>query len=513
MDIQDRELAAPFMALFKGLERAYGIYTTNTIEEAGKKFDGKGRTLSKPVTIDIWKNHLEGAARIGIVPISDDFKCYFGAIDFDQYDLDVEKKARDIAALGFPLCVCRSKSGGIHAYLFLSEPVSAELVQQRLTEWSSVIGSAAGKRENEIFPKQTMLFKDKGDTGNWINMPYFGGSNTTTYGLDQNGLPLGAKEFLDYAEGRKVNADFLAAQTGIKKVPQAFEGGPPCLNTIAAHGIVEGARNITMFAVAVYLYKVDKLNWRVPMMEYNKKYFSPPLDWDEVEGICDSIERKNSYAYQCSQAPLVTHCDRGKCHNRKYGVQAVHGNITIKNLSKFTSDPVKWFADTSNGLRIELTTEELQDQKAYQRRLMDVASTMPAPLKGPQWREAMDELIRDAQITEAPVEATSNGRLWSFIEDFCLSSTQAKIRDQIASHKVWLENGFYYFTMRAITRKLDRDRIREFKPHNIAHLIMSRGGRSETINIKGMLVDVFLVKEFAKRKVIDTPDVRPKDVI
>ena len=56
-------------------------------------------------------------------------------------------------------------------YFFFKDALKAEFVQSKLTELAASLGHAEG----EIFPKQTTILVDRGDTGNGLNMPYFKG--------------------------------------------------------------------------------------------------------------------------------------------------------------------------------------------------------------------------------------------------------------------------------------------------------------------------------------------------
>lgn len=69
--------------------------------------------------------HLEGKKGVGSIPIDENNQCLFGALDIDEYDLDLVKLFKKIKQLKLPLTVCRSKSGGAHLYIFLKEKVSA----------------------------------------------------------------------------------------------------------------------------------------------------------------------------------------------------------------------------------------------------------------------------------------------------------------------------------------------------------------------------------------------------
>ena len=259
-----------FMALFKGLDRAYGTYDVVTTKADGPKLVGSDKTIKTiigHVTNELWEGHLNGNRRIGIVPINDEALCNFGAIDIDIYEgLDYSVIARAIKDNGFPLVPCRSKSGGLHLYCFTKEPIGAKNLQAKLKDFASALGYGG----TEIFPKQTELLVDRGDVGNWINMPYFDFANTTAYGIHFDGSPMNVRDFLDYAYAVKLTSEDL------KKVVIPPIGdlrdGPPCLQHLAVHGLPPGTRNDGLFNFAVYARKVDIVGWEKTLYEYNKKY-------------------------------------------------------------------------------------------------------------------------------------------------------------------------------------------------------------------------------------------------
>jgi len=191
-------LAEDFAKRFAGLRQAYGTFTaSNDLREDGKA-NGKNITISKELTdkdlLDLWSGHLSGKQSVGIVPIDEHNKCVWGAIDVDEYQLDLKDLAKKIAKQKLPLIVCRSKSGGAHIYLFIDEPISASMLQRKLRQ----IAASIGYGNAEIFPKQTKLLLDRGDRGSTLNMPYFGGENSTRYAYGKNGEAITPQEFLEY---------------------------------------------------------------------------------------------------------------------------------------------------------------------------------------------------------------------------------------------------------------------------------------------------------------------------
>lgn len=158
-----------FASIFDGLKEAYGYFK---IEKTGSngKAQGKAGVTREPRTSELWQNHLLGKnTGLGIIPINEDNNCKWGCIDIDQYPLDHKLLVEKIRRLKLPLVVCRSKSGGAHCFLFATEWVEARDMQKALQHMSAALGYG----ESEIFPKQVKLHLDRGDVGNFLNLPYY----------------------------------------------------------------------------------------------------------------------------------------------------------------------------------------------------------------------------------------------------------------------------------------------------------------------------------------------------
>src|SRR5258708_2221096 len=124
------------MKLFTGCNTAHGVFKPEGFE--GAKQLGKCLTIREEPTAAKWNAHLIGELGIGIIPITEENKCWWAAIDIDIYPLnftDLLTKIKD-----FPFVVCQSKSGGAHLYLFLESPFSAKDVREYLRNQISIIG-------------------------------------------------------------------------------------------------------------------------------------------------------------------------------------------------------------------------------------------------------------------------------------------------------------------------------------------------------------------------------------
>ena len=190
-------LAQRFNDLFKGSDIAHGTYVVKSSRSSDGKKQGQAKVIREPTTLDMWEEHLRGGTGLGIIPIRSDNLCQWGAIDIDEYDVSHKELVTTLRENNIPAVVGRTKSGGAHVWVFLSELVEAEEIQRRMTELSAALGYSG----SEIFPKQTTILIDRGDTGNFLNMPYHGGDNSTRYAFDDNGDALETEAFLEYASG------------------------------------------------------------------------------------------------------------------------------------------------------------------------------------------------------------------------------------------------------------------------------------------------------------------------
>ena len=181
-----------FKEIFTGLGRAHGVTKVGQSNGDGTKVQGKSFIKREPVTDQLWLKHLQGVDSLGIIPINDDNLCKWGCIDIDSYaGFDHKKLVDKINNLQLPLVVCRSKSGGAHVFLFTDNYVTAKLMQDKLTQIKAVLGYSG----SEVFPKQTEL-KSEDDTGNFLNLPYFKGDDTTRYAFDSKGEAVNLKGFI-----------------------------------------------------------------------------------------------------------------------------------------------------------------------------------------------------------------------------------------------------------------------------------------------------------------------------
>jgi hypothetical protein len=202
--------AQRLLAAFEGSKAAYGETTVGRIGRKGKA-EAKSYIRQGLMTEAMVQAHIDGKQGVGAIPITQESMCRFGALDVDVYDLDHKALQKKIQTLKLPLIHCRTKSGGAHLYLFFRDWQPASLAREYLIEMSIALGFSGC----EIFPKQDALLVERGDLGNFINMPYFSADQTTRYAFDRNAEALELEEFLDLVESSRVDiADLDALDSG-----------------------------------------------------------------------------------------------------------------------------------------------------------------------------------------------------------------------------------------------------------------------------------------------------------
>ena len=87
---------------------------------------------------------------------------------------------------------------------------------------------------SEIFPKQTEILVERGDTGNFLNLPYHGGTTGLRYTFKEDGNAANLEEFFTIyeqcAQTREQIESITIKENTKSKKEEAFPDGPPCLN-------------------------------------------------------------------------------------------------------------------------------------------------------------------------------------------------------------------------------------------------------------------------------------------
>jgi hypothetical protein len=484
--------------LFMGNSGGHGTYSSEerTPGKAKSVIKKTARTVRDPPNPALWQRHLDGERPIGIVPIMSDARCFWGVIDVDKYDLDHADIVRRIEKLKIPMVVCRSKSGGAHLFMFLADPVSADELISRLKEIAGVMGYG----DSEIFPKQTEILEDRGDLGNWLNMPYFDAQGGTRYAVTEDGRGLSLGRFLDFAESRRLSsADFKTSAPKVLCGDSDLSDAPPCLQYLCGVGIAEGMKNNTVFALGVLAKKMQPEGWESLLDSWNHKYVvSPPLTSEEMQGIIRSL-RKKEYSYKCKETPLVSHCDSKSCRNRKYGVGGAGTLPDISSVSILDTTPPLFFVCLTSGGTVECAAEDILNSRSFQRAALIQLRIMLPLFKQDDWTITIQKCLDEAVVIEAPREVGTTGAMHELLEQFCTDRFAAQDKDEILLGKPWLDEdtGRHYFRLVDLTQHLEKNKFRELTRTQIISRIREMGGMHSFFNVKGRGINVWWVPQSA----------------
>lgn len=481
---------------YRGAHGTHGVTKKNSSKGGKLEIKKSARTIREPLTEDLWREHLSGSRALGVIPINENFESRWGCIDIDEYDLDLAEVAKKIEKL--PLVLCRTKSGGAHLYLFLKEWVSAAEIRVVLRELSASLGWGT----SEVFPKQDEFLAERGDLGNWLNMPYLGGDDTERYGVKLNGLSMTLSEFLDYAEESQVALETVPVPTLLeetnspKKKGDLMDSGPPCLQHLTRGGFPEGTRNRGLFAMGVFAQKKWPSDWETRVEEINQKYMQPPLPAQEVTQILTSLRGKE-YQYTCKDEPLLSHCNAALCRTRRFGVGRKNSFPVIGTLTKLDTDDPIWFLDLDGEGRVEVTTRELQQFRLFQAACMDQLTVMYAPIKEVVWIELVAEAMENATVIQPSPEMTTSGWFSEILDQFLNSRHRGSTRDDIRLGKPYLdmESGRFYFRLRDLMDHLDREGFRDWGRNKVGSHITELGGGKKGLNLSSGFVNTFYIDE------------------
>lgn len=475
-----------FKELFSGREGYYGQY--------GDGAEKKIQTLKGTPSDDIWARHLSGEGPyLGMVPIRLDNTCLFGAIDVDDDNIDHKELAQHVKELRLPLVVCKSKSGGAHLYVFFQNPVPAPLVSKALKSWAVALGHKdnVDGRPVEIFPKQTAL-RPK-DSGNWINLPYYGASTSKRKAVSVTGETLPLEEFIAIAEMLRVKdateLTLIQPATG-----DIFGEGPPCLQTLHVKGFAEGTRNSGLYNIAIFFKLAFPDDWQNRVAQYNLDNFAPALQPGEVTTVVTSVARKD-YSYNCDELPIQPHCQKALCNKRKYGVLKLRSQRSTKAfppmsaLRKILTDPPRWIVNMG-GKDVELTTDDITQLPRLRKVAFEKLDLVLPNIRPADYDEILRDLLATAEVIDAPEDAGVYGQFMSLVRQFLEKHKAAEAKEDLFHGLPFKDKdeNLIFFRSQDLMSFLERRRFGKYAASEMFTVLRSSGADHKVVRTKKGLV-------------------------
>jgi len=482
-----------FHEVFAGLTRAYGKYTIG--DNSNVKVEGTAKTISEPYTSKLWELHLTGKLGLGVIPINDENKCRWGCIDVDEYNLNLEDLSKKFKKQN--IIICRSKSGGAHLFIFTKKFINAKLMIKKL----KYICDSLHFSKYDLFPRQDKILTERGDTGNWLNMPYFKGEETDRYAI-YDGKALSPERFLKWIEKFSLDNIDDINLGGIDK-PETSEdllpSGPPCLQHLVKQGFPEGTRNNGLFNLGVYLRKAHPDDWEDKLEDMNLKYMNPPLKNREFSTVLYSLNKKE-YNYKCNEQPIQAYCDRPKCLTCKFGVNDDGQMPSLNGITKISTDPPCYFLTISEKRIGPLKSEQIINFNFFKKVVFENLNMLLPKIAEKLWIETVNDLMIKLEQVEAPDDSSNKGRLWDLLERFCTGSTASEVQEDLLRGKAVVKKEITEFRINDFMEFLERHRFKEFKLHEITAYLKNKGATHDSKKIKGKFTNFWQIPSFTKQQ-------------
>jgi len=371
--------------------------------------------------------------------------------------------------------------------------VQAKLVRDKLQEWAGELGYA----NCEIFPKQIEIQADRGDTGNFLNLPYFGGNDSHRHGVSDDGSSASLDVFFSlYDTYCTTEKDLKEFKVKRKEIPE-LNDGPPCLSTLMSQGIPPGGRDNTLYQYAVYAKRKWPDEWQGKIEEFNHKYMETPLPAQQVLKTIRQHEKKD-YKYKCADQPMCTVCKKPQCKGRRYGISNSEVQYEVNDLTKFESDQSIWFLNVE-GRRLTLSTDQLYFQHKFRQACMNQINVGPPNMmRQNDWDSRLQSLVQNVEVIKMPHEITKTGRFENLLEHFLEDQGEAENIDEIDMGKALFEEREYeekdgkvkketaYFKSEWLQKFLKKNDFKDFTPTQmLAHIRSKLNGGDGRRRVKG----------------------------
>jgi hypothetical protein len=306
-----------------------------------------------------------------------------------------------------------------------------------------------GYEGSEIFPKQTEILVERGDTGNFLNLPYYDGTKGLRYAIDDNGNALTLEQFYTaYDKYSCTKGDVEGIRVAEQKREEAFPLGPPCLNKLASIGFGEGSRNNALFNIAVFYKQSKPDTWEDEIVKANMKFMDPPLNNNEVQQLIKSVNRKGYDKYRCKDAPINSVCQSGLCRTKRFGVGFGEEEMPVLgSLTKYTSTPPQWFLDVDKK-RIELKSEQLYNPGMFALACLDQANKIVPVPKPKDWKQHfLKPMMTNLQEVEPLESLDPINEVTGLLQDWTTNRQTARTMDDIFNKLPYTDGEFTYFRM------------------------------------------------------------------
>tara|TARA_R100001086_G_scaffold233814_1_gene155667 strand:- start:99 stop:1667 length:1569 start_codon:yes stop_codon:yes gene_type:complete len=514
-----------FIKLFSGYDGNFGIADMSSakLDSEKNKLKPDYEWSGRPITDEDYQNHIDGKISIGIQPCRLDKTAQFGCIDVDPKnykDFKIESYLALFQQYKLPLLPLLSKSGGLHCYLFLEEPIPTIDLIEALKSFLLPLGLDP---DTEIFPKQKELKEDdKGEIkpGNFINLPYYNNGETNRYAVDKNNSKLSLQQFIEAANQSKINKEDLQklVDTTYKNIlvgtNEEFNDGPPCLALCSKRKLDDG-RDRFMYNYMVFAKKKYKEKWVDHISNANYNYLETPWDRSKLDSKIKAWSKETA-GHTCYEDPIQSKCMRTLCYTRPYGVKSdsitSFPEITDFQIIMYLEPEYRFNISLPDGSKGEIAasnTKTMTEQKDLLRLIWEQTGIYHEPLKPKDFRAKLTELRQNCQTITPPEGTGIDDLLREELFQYCVNGPQAQERIQIKNGSCLTEEGFHYFQWKSFLSHLGNgwktphekiaQKLKEKCQVKFGHYIKIEGKAVSVCKVKQLHIDKIEYKPVDKK--------------
>jgi hypothetical protein len=208
------ETLRKYIDLFAGRSDCYGSWD--------------GGCIRRPVSPDLFREHLNGGTQIGIYPAvvrNGVTMVNWGCTDIDVDDYDAARRIQEAFAMKDITTWVEKTRKGYHVWLFPTTMVPAVSMRNAYL----VVHKVADVPPTEVNPKQVEL--QEGQVGNYVRLPYPNDGSGLRYIMNDDMTPMGREFFVEEAHANRVDPEKIFELAAMWKEPPkvnvVFDGEIP----------------------------------------------------------------------------------------------------------------------------------------------------------------------------------------------------------------------------------------------------------------------------------------------
>jgi hypothetical protein len=212
---------------------------------------------------------------------------------------------------------------------------------------------------------------------------------------------------------------------------------------------------------------------------------------------------------------MCDHCDKKLCLTRKYGIRGQSLFPDLSDLQKINLDEPYYYVNV-DGERVKLKdTSYLQEQRLFQRAVMEYVNKVPPTLKKKEFNEMVRLLFANIEIVEPPEGSSKVEQLLDHLEVYCTDRTAAgATKEDMLRGNVWTHEGTHHFIFREFFNSHLLKRRWAEKYDETQMLLRDKCGckiKRETIGKKNKTI--MTIEKFEKAENVYRPkQFKPKEV-